>query len=47
MRQHTIMLVDAERHESTDGGDAIERVKDDLLMRERAPPRLDHRIREL
>lgn len=41
------MFVDVERHESTDRGDAVERVEEEPLMCERAPPRLDHGIREL
>jgi len=45
MRQHAV--VDVERHESTDGGDAVERVEEKPLMFERPPPRLDHGVREL
>ena len=47
MRQHAVVFVDVERHESTDGRDAVERVEEEPLMFERPPPRLDHGVGEL
>ena len=47
MRKHAVVFVDVELHESTDGRDAVERVKEEPLMFERPPPRLDHGVREL
>jgi hypothetical protein len=47
MRKHVVVFVDVERHQPTDGRDAIERVEEEPLMFQRTPPRLDHRVREL
>ena len=41
MRKHAVVFVDVERHESTDGGDAVERVEEEPLMLQGAPPRFD------
>jgi hypothetical protein len=32
MRKHAVVLVDAERHQPADGGDAVERVEEQPLM---------------
>ena len=47
MRNHAIVLVDVERDQSTYRGDAVERVKEEPLMFQGAPPRFDHGVREL
>jgi hypothetical protein len=39
--------VDLERGQSTDGRDALQRVEEEPLMFQRAPPRVDHGVREL
>src|SRR5206468_7863239 len=47
MRKHAVVFVDVERDQSTDGGDAVQRVEEQPLMFQGAPPRFDHRVREL
>ena len=47
MWQHAGVLVDVECHESMHGGDAVQRVEEEPLMFEGAPPRFDHGVREL
>ncbi len=47
MWKHAVVFVDVERHQATDGGDAVQRVEEEPLMREGAPPRFNHGIREL
>jgi hypothetical protein len=47
MRKHAIVFVDIERDQATDGRDAVQRVEEKPLMFQRAPPRFDHRVREL
>ena len=47
MRKHAVVFVDVERDQATDGGEAIQRVKEEPLMFEGAPPRLDNGVREL
>ena len=41
------MFVDVELDQSTDSGDAVQRVEKEPLMFEEAPPRFDHGVREL
>jgi hypothetical protein len=45
MRTHAVVFVDGARDESTDGGEAVQRVKEQPLVLQRAPPRVDHRVR--
>ena len=47
MRQHPVVFVDVERDQSSDVGDAVQRVEEEPLMLEGAPPCLDHGIGEL
>ena len=47
MRKHAVVFVDVERDQSADGGDAVQRVEEQPLMFQGAPPRFDHRVREL
>src|SRR5712691_3463330 len=47
MRKHAVVFVDVERDQSTDGGDAVQRVEEEPVMFEGAPPRFDHGVREL
>src|SRR5215468_3598345 len=47
MRKHAIVLLDVERHQSTQRADAVERVKEEPLMFQGAPPRFDHGVRAL
>jgi hypothetical protein len=47
MRQHAVVFVDVERDQSTDGRDAVQRVEEQPLMFQGAPPLFDHRVREL
>jgi hypothetical protein len=42
MRKHAIVFVDVERYQSTDGSEAFQRVEEEPLMFEGAPPRFDH-----
>ena len=44
MRKYAIVLVDVERDQSTDRGDTVERVQEESLMFQGAPPRLDHGV---
>src|ERR1700737_3534164 len=47
MRKHPVVFVNVERDQSTDGGDAVQRVEEEPLMFQGAPPRFDHGVREL
>ncbi len=47
MRKHPVMFVDRARHQPMNGGDAIERVEEEPVMRQGPPPRVDHRVRAL
>ena len=47
MRKYAVVLVDVEGDQTTDGRDAVQRVKEEPLMFQRAPPRFDHGVREL
>jgi hypothetical protein len=46
MRKDTVVFVDVERDQSTDGGEAVQRVEEEPLMLQGAPPRFDHGVRE-
>jgi hypothetical protein len=43
---HMVVFVDVEGYQPADGRDAVERVEEEPLMLQGAPPRLDHRVRE-
>ena len=47
MRKDAVVFVNVERDQSTDGGDAVQRVEEEPLMFQGAPPRFDHGVREL
>ena len=47
MRQHAIVLVDVEPDQSMHRGDFVERLQEEPLMFQGAPPRFDHGVREL
>ena len=47
MWKYVVVFVDVERHQPTDGRDAIDRVEEEPLMFQGTPPRFDHRVREL
>ena len=47
MRKHAVVFVNVEFHQSTDGGDGVQRVEEEPLMFEAAPPRFNHGVREL
>jgi hypothetical protein len=47
MWKHVVMFVNVERHQPADRRGAIERMKEEPLMFQGAPPGFDHRVREL
>src|SRR5215469_16583163 len=47
MRKHAIVLLDVEPNQSTHRGNPIERVQEEPLMFQGAPPCFDHGVREL
>jgi Inner membrane protein YgaP-like, transmembrane domain len=47
VRKHAIVFVDVESDQATDRTDAVQRVEEEPLMFEGAPPCFDHGVREL
>src|ERR1700731_902297 len=47
MRKDAVVFVNVERDQSTDRGDVVQRVEEEPLMFQGAPPRFDHGVREL
>jgi len=47
MGKHAVVLLDVERDQSTDRGDAVQRVEEEPLVFQGAPPGFDHGVGEL
>ena len=47
MWKHLVVFLDVELDQSPDRGDAVQRVEEEPLMFEGAPPRFDHGVRKL